>query len=200
MMGYWSITDKSRCSQTEISQPATTLGFPTGCIFLCSIRSRCIYASTAVYFVAWFLLYHKACYFVAMRRAKTPQTRVSLVSLIFFHPSSTFKPPSPTHTPSHPKNPPQHFSWADELVFMAKLKQKGSSRGSTWSVVALASASHNESLKCERLKMQKHRRRPDTCHPFHPEVSLTHTCTCARSLGFCFVYSDTSSMHFSTPL
>uniref|UniRef100_A0A674MQ83 Calcium voltage-gated channel auxiliary subunit alpha2delta 3 n=1 Tax=Takifugu rubripes TaxID=31033 RepID=A0A674MQ83_TAKRU len=36
-------------------------------------------------------------------------------------------------------------------------------------IVALASASHNESLKCERLKMQKHRRRPDTCHPFHPE-------------------------------
>uniref|UniRef100_A0A674NFH7 Calcium voltage-gated channel auxiliary subunit alpha2delta 3 n=1 Tax=Takifugu rubripes TaxID=31033 RepID=A0A674NFH7_TAKRU len=28
---------------------------------------------------------------------------------------------------------------------------------------------YNESLKCERLKMQKHRRRPDTCHPFHPE-------------------------------
>ncbi|XP_061553313.1 voltage-dependent calcium channel subunit alpha-2/delta-3-like isoform X5 [Phycodurus eques] len=26
-----------------------------------------------------------------------------------------------------------------------------------------------ESLKCERLKMQKDRRRPDTCHPFHPE-------------------------------
>uniref|UniRef100_A0A674NAC7 Calcium voltage-gated channel auxiliary subunit alpha2delta 3 n=1 Tax=Takifugu rubripes TaxID=31033 RepID=A0A674NAC7_TAKRU len=23
--------------------------------------------------------------------------------------------------------------------------------------------------RCERLKMQKHRRRPDTCHPFHPE-------------------------------
>ncbi|MEQ2232270.1 Voltage-dependent calcium channel subunit alpha-2/delta-3, partial [Ilyodon furcidens] len=30
-------------------------------------------------------------------------------------------------------------------------------------------AAHNESLKCERLKMQKDRRRPDTCHPFHPE-------------------------------
>ncbi|CAG6021517.1 unnamed protein product [Menidia menidia] len=28
---------------------------------------------------------------------------------------------------------------------------------------------YNESLKCERLKMQKDRRRPDTCHPFHPE-------------------------------
>ncbi|XP_046727479.1 voltage-dependent calcium channel subunit alpha-2/delta-3 isoform X2 [Silurus meridionalis] len=28
---------------------------------------------------------------------------------------------------------------------------------------------YNESLKCERLKLQKDRRRPDTCHPFHPE-------------------------------
>ncbi|XP_056432369.1 voltage-dependent calcium channel subunit alpha-2/delta-3-like [Gadus chalcogrammus] len=28
---------------------------------------------------------------------------------------------------------------------------------------------YNESLKCERLKFQKDRRRPDTCHPFHPE-------------------------------
>ncbi|XP_055788423.1 voltage-dependent calcium channel subunit alpha-2/delta-3 isoform X1 [Salvelinus fontinalis] len=26
-----------------------------------------------------------------------------------------------------------------------------------------------ESLKCERLKFQKDRRRPDSCHPFHPE-------------------------------
>lgn len=59
-------------------------------------------------------------------------------------------------------------------------KEKHSSFGPASSVVTLASASHNESLKCERLKMQKHRRRPDTCHPFHPEVllSLTHMCTC----------------------
>ncbi|XP_015203820.1 voltage-dependent calcium channel subunit alpha-2/delta-3 isoform X2 [Lepisosteus oculatus] len=28
---------------------------------------------------------------------------------------------------------------------------------------------YNESLKCERLKLQKDRRRPDSCHPFHPE-------------------------------
>nr|XP_055023861.1 voltage-dependent calcium channel subunit alpha-2/delta-3 isoform X1 [Misgurnus anguillicaudatus] len=28
---------------------------------------------------------------------------------------------------------------------------------------------YNESLKCERLKFQKDRRRPDTCHPFHSE-------------------------------
>ncbi|KAK7135205.1 hypothetical protein R3I94_013999 [Phoxinus phoxinus] len=35
--------------------------------------------------------------------------------------------------------------------------------------VPLDSAAHNESLKCERLKFQKDRRRPDTCHPFHHE-------------------------------
>ncbi|XP_070401175.1 voltage-dependent calcium channel subunit alpha-2/delta-3 isoform X4 [Nothobranchius furzeri] len=28
---------------------------------------------------------------------------------------------------------------------------------------------YNESLKCERIKVQKDRRRPDTCHPFHSE-------------------------------
>uniref|UniRef100_A0AAX7V490 VWFA domain-containing protein n=1 Tax=Astatotilapia calliptera TaxID=8154 RepID=A0AAX7V490_ASTCA len=37
------------------------------------------------------------------------------------------------------------------------------------SSIALTPTAHNESLKCERLKMQKDRRRPDTCHPFHPE-------------------------------
>lgn len=47
--------------------------------------------------------------------------------------------------------------------------------GYTLSVVALTSAAHNESLKCERLKMQKDRRRPDTCHPFHPEVFTART-------------------------
>lgn len=31
---------------------------------------------------------------------------------------------------------------------------------------------HNESLTCERFKYQKDRRRPDSCHPFHPEVQL----------------------------
>ncbi|MEE6501724.1 hypothetical protein FKM82_004307 [Ascaphus truei] len=28
---------------------------------------------------------------------------------------------------------------------------------------------YNESLKCERLKSQKIRRRPEACHGFHPE-------------------------------
>uniref|UniRef100_W5L6B2 Calcium voltage-gated channel auxiliary subunit alpha2delta 3 n=1 Tax=Astyanax mexicanus TaxID=7994 RepID=W5L6B2_ASTMX len=35
--------------------------------------------------------------------------------------------------------------------------------------VSLNLPAHNESLKCERLKLQKDRRRPETCHPFHPE-------------------------------
>ncbi|KAJ8016016.1 hypothetical protein DPEC_G00002740 [Dallia pectoralis] len=34
---------------------------------------------------------------------------------------------------------------------------------------SLTPIAHNESLKCERLKFQKDRRRPDSCHPFHPE-------------------------------
>lgn len=28
---------------------------------------------------------------------------------------------------------------------------------------------YNESLKCDRLKFQKDRRKPESCHPFHPE-------------------------------
>ncbi|XP_045547983.1 voltage-dependent calcium channel subunit alpha-2/delta-3 isoform X3 [Salmo salar] len=28
---------------------------------------------------------------------------------------------------------------------------------------------YNESLKCDRLKFQKDRKRPESCHPFHPE-------------------------------
>uniref|UniRef100_A0AAY4A5B7 VWFA domain-containing protein n=1 Tax=Denticeps clupeoides TaxID=299321 RepID=A0AAY4A5B7_9TELE len=28
---------------------------------------------------------------------------------------------------------------------------------------------HNESLKCDRLKFQKERKKPESCHPFHPQ-------------------------------
>uniref|UniRef100_A0A3Q1G9R8 Calcium voltage-gated channel auxiliary subunit alpha2delta 3 n=1 Tax=Acanthochromis polyacanthus TaxID=80966 RepID=A0A3Q1G9R8_9TELE len=52
----------------------------------------------------------------------------------------------------------------------------------TLSGIALTSAAHNESLKCERLKMQKDRRRPDTCHPFHPEENSME-CGGAASLN-----------------
>uniref|UniRef100_A0A6Q2YRV1 VWFA domain-containing protein n=1 Tax=Esox lucius TaxID=8010 RepID=A0A6Q2YRV1_ESOLU len=33
----------------------------------------------------------------------------------------------------------------------------------------LNTSAHNESLKCDRLKFQKDRKRPESCHPFHPE-------------------------------
>ncbi|XP_051509834.1 voltage-dependent calcium channel subunit alpha-2/delta-3 [Myxocyprinus asiaticus] len=39
---------------------------------------------------------------------------------------------------------------------------------------------YNESLKCERLKFQKDRRRPDTCHPFHQEENSME---CGGALG-----------------
>ncbi|CAB1354118.1 unnamed protein product, partial [Coregonus sp. 'balchen'] len=29
-------------------------------------------------------------------------------------------------------------------------------------------SAHNDSLKCDRLKFQKDRKRPESCHPFHP--------------------------------
>lgn len=38
-------------------------------------------------------------------------------------------------------------------------------------VPVLNSLAHNASVKCERMRSQKLRRRPDSCHAFHPEVS-----------------------------
>lgn len=40
---------------------------------------------------------------------------------------------------------------------------------------------YNESLKCERLKAQKIRRRPESCHGFHPEENARE-CGGASSL------------------
>uniref|UniRef100_A0A8C8HY65 VWFA domain-containing protein n=1 Tax=Oncorhynchus tshawytscha TaxID=74940 RepID=A0A8C8HY65_ONCTS len=37
------------------------------------------------------------------------------------------------------------------------------------SISILNPSAHNESLKCDRLKFQKDRKRPESCHPFHPE-------------------------------
>ncbi|KAJ8400157.1 hypothetical protein AAFF_G00398510 [Aldrovandia affinis] len=39
---------------------------------------------------------------------------------------------------------------------------------------------HNESLKCERLKFQKDRKRPDSCHPYHPDENAME---CGGVLG-----------------
>nr|XP_020826276.1 voltage-dependent calcium channel subunit alpha-2/delta-3 isoform X4 [Phascolarctos cinereus] len=41
---------------------------------------------------------------------------------------------------------------------------------------------YNESLKCERLKSQKIRRRPESCHGFHPEENARE---CGGALGLC---------------
>uniref|UniRef100_A0A8C7CI43 Calcium channel, voltage dependent, alpha2/delta subunit 3 n=1 Tax=Oncorhynchus kisutch TaxID=8019 RepID=A0A8C7CI43_ONCKI len=43
---------------------------------------------------------------------------------------------------------------------------------SVWFIISISilnPSAHNESLKCDRLKFQKDRKRPETCHPFHPE-------------------------------
>ncbi|XP_051531450.1 voltage-dependent calcium channel subunit alpha-2/delta-3 [Myxocyprinus asiaticus] len=42
---------------------------------------------------------------------------------------------------------------------------------------------YNESLKCDRLKFQKDRRRPQSCHPFHPEENAVE-CGSANALNF----------------
>ncbi|KAG8509203.1 Voltage-dependent calcium channel subunit alpha-2/delta-4 [Galemys pyrenaicus] len=34
------------------------------------------------------------------------------------------------------------------------------------------SPAHNTSVKCDRMRSQKLRRRPDSCHAFHPESIL----------------------------
>lgn len=86
-------------------------------------------------------------------------------------------------------------------VFLGALKDKHASRKTPCreyklSVVALTSAAHNESLKCERLKMQKDRRRPDTCHPFHPEVSLTQR---EDSLSCFTLFNEIPPTHFAPP-
>ncbi|KAG2471196.1 CA2D4 protein, partial [Polypterus senegalus] len=40
------------------------------------------------------------------------------------------------------------------------------------SSVSLNHCVHNASVKCERMRSQKTRKRPDTCHSFHPEVIM----------------------------
>ncbi|XP_056591447.1 voltage-dependent calcium channel subunit alpha-2/delta-3 isoform X1 [Triplophysa dalaica] len=45
---------------------------------------------------------------------------------------------------------------------------------------------YNESLKCDRLKFQKDRRRPQSCHPFHPQENAVE-CGSANTLNFSLV-------------
>lgn len=45
--------------------------------------------------------------------------------------------------------------------------------GSGPEILTLTVASaHNASVKCDRMRSQKLRRRPDSCHAFHPEVRV----------------------------
>ncbi len=37
----------------------------------------------------------------------------------------------------------------------------------------LDSAVHNASVKCDRMRSQKIRRRPESCHAYHPQVSFS---------------------------
>lgn len=37
----------------------------------------------------------------------------------------------------------------------------------------LDSVTHNASVKCDRMRSQKIRRRPESCHAYHPQVSLS---------------------------
>lgn len=40
--------------------------------------------------------------------------------------------------------------------------------------VLLNSCTHNATVKCNRMKSQKIRRRPESCHAYHPHVSHVH--------------------------
>lgn len=46
-----------------------------------------------------------------------------------------------------------------------------------------ANSAHNASVKCDRMRSQKPRRRPDACHAFHPEVGAAG----GRGVGLVFV-------------
>uniref|UniRef100_A0A8D2N9G6 Calcium voltage-gated channel auxiliary subunit alpha2delta 4 n=1 Tax=Zonotrichia albicollis TaxID=44394 RepID=A0A8D2N9G6_ZONAL len=48
----------------------------------------------------------------------------------------------------------------------------------------LNSPAHNASVKCERMRSQKLRRRPDSCHAFHPEENA-QDCGGAAGLSVC---------------
>lgn len=40
-----------------------------------------------------------------------------------------------------------------------------------WSKSHLDPVAHNASVKCDRMRSQKIRRRPESCHAYHPQVS-----------------------------
>lgn len=193
MMRRWSIADtvQSGVRLKNLSfSPQSRAGCSLQYAFLFATQSRCVYISTTVYFVAGCLLYHKACYCVAMQQKKTTRT---LLGVWFPHLFLFFL---------NTKLCSISTSAIIRTMFHGALKDKHSSRKTPCreyklSVVALTSAAHNESLKCERLKMQKDRRRPDTCHPFHPEVSLTQR----ENSPSCFtLFNEIPPTHFAPPI
>lgn len=64
------------------------------------------------------------------------------------------------------------LEWKSSRDFNASMQCWCRVGGSSIWETCLNYSQHNESLKCERLKAQKIRRRPESCHGFHPEVSL----------------------------
>uniref|UniRef100_A0A3Q1GQS3 Calcium channel, voltage dependent, alpha2/delta subunit 3 n=1 Tax=Acanthochromis polyacanthus TaxID=80966 RepID=A0A3Q1GQS3_9TELE len=54
-------------------------------------------------------------------------------------------------------------------LFMVVVDNKCDCTESCSALYILDTFEHNESLKCDRLKFQKDRKKPESCHPFHPE-------------------------------
>lgn len=78
-----------------------------------------------------------------------------------------------------PHTQPQIFEWKEKVTswkfFTACISKHSTNSGylnAMFKRSLLNFVVHNESLKCERLKSQKIRRRPESCHGFHPEVSF----------------------------
>lgn len=49
--------------------------------------------------------------------------------------------------------------------------------------IFLSNIEHNATVKCNRMKSQKVRRRPGSCHSYHPKVRSCHTYTCNMHYG-----------------
>lgn len=132
-----------------------------------AVQSRCIYMSTTVCFL-WSAYCSIKIAILLLRDPRKPIKHCSKSAFFAHHAMHENIPAFKRHI----------FPWCTQrhafLSIINKEKQTpaGShvATGTQSQFLSLISAAHNESLKCERLKFQKDRRRPDTCHPFHPEV------------------------------
>lgn len=101
-------------------------------------------------------------------------------------PSASHPPPQSIVicSPAFHPTPTPHL-WVLPLTLEATCKTAGPTKGSFFlNLVSRISrihschevftltvnSSHNASVKCDRMRSQKLRRRPDSCHAFHPEV------------------------------